>query len=141
MSDYIDTSALVAWLTIEAGSPNAIAWMESNAGADLVISDWSITEFAAALSRKLRKTEIDTSQRAEATATFTAAARLSLGVVAVQREHFQEAAQFASIYKLGLRSADALHLAVARSASARIVTLDKRQAEAAEALGIASLLL
>ena len=55
---------------------------------------------------------------------------------AVTRDHFAAAGRFAERFNLGLRAADALHIAIAAGHGATICTLDRRLAEAASALGV-----
>ena len=106
-----------------------------------MISDWVITEFASALSVKMRINQLSVEDRAKALSLFTRLKAESLTVVPVARDHFVAAAGFADQYGLGLRAGDALHVAVAAEQGATIATLDKRLAEAATALGVSADLL
>ena len=51
---YIDTSVLVAALTNESRTAEMQNWLASQRPEDLMISDWVMTEFSAALSIKVR---------------------------------------------------------------------------------------
>ena len=95
MTKYLDTSVLVSALTHEAASAGTRAWFDRQETGDLVISDWVVTEFSAALSIKLRTGAIVADQ-----------------------------------FALGLRAADALHLAVVLDHGAVMCTLDRRLADA-----------
>ena len=57
-------------------------------------------------------------------------------VVPVTRQHFHDAAHFVENYHLGLRAADALHIAVAIMHAATLVTRDKKLARASIPLGL-----
>jgi uncharacterized protein len=136
LSTYLDTSALVSVLTNEASAPRVNAWLGAQAPGSVLISEWTHTEVASALSLKIRTGELSLEARAEATAGFTKLVSASLPTLAVTGEHFVAAAGFVSRYDLGLRGGDALHLAVAREAGLSLVTLDVRMADAALQLGI-----
>ena len=133
---YLDTSVVVAALTSEARTSDIQRWLSQQPIDDLAISEWVVAEFSAALSIKMRERQIDPKRRADALAAF---ARLSTGsfeVLAVLGAHFRTAARFSENYVLGLRAADALHLAVAADHGAKLCTLDKRLEKAATALGV-----
>ena len=141
MTLYLDSSLLVAALTTESKTSEVQAWLIAQAAEQLAISDWVVTEFSAALSIKLRTTQIQAVHRTTALAAFTKLCTQSLTVMAVSSRHFRAAAQFADQYALGLRAGDALHLAICADHSATICTLDRRQSEAGSALGLGTLLL
>ena len=138
---YVDTSVLVAVFTQEDASSRATAWLRRSEPEGVAISEWVATEFAAALSAKIRTKHIDEAYRDNALRLFAMTVRGSMQVAAVTVEHFKRAAQFASDHKLGLRAGDALHLAIASDQGAILCTLDKRLASAGKALGFASRLI
>ncbi|MCE7951141.1 MAG: PIN domain-containing protein [Xanthomonadales bacterium PRO7] len=133
---YIDTSVLVAATTREARTASAQRWLASQPPNRLCISDWTITEFSAALSMKLRMGHLDESQRAEVLATFAAMTQDSFAVIPVMRNDFADAARLADQYGSGLRAGDALHLAIAANAGETIVSLDRILIKTALAAGI-----
>jgi predicted nucleic acid-binding protein len=133
---YLDTSVLVAALTVEAATGRVQAWMSIPPAEDFAISDWVITEFSSALSIKMRTGQIEASHRADALTAFTTLTSDSFVVLAVTRDQFRTAAHFAALHPLGLRAADALHLAVCADYGATLCTLDRRLGAAAAELGV-----
>jgi predicted nucleic acid-binding protein len=127
---------LVSALTREAATERVQVWLNQQDPVALMISDWVVTEFASALSVKIRTHQLRVEDRAKAMNLFTRLKAESLVVAPVTRGHFATAARFADQHGLGLRAGDALHLAVAADHGATIFTLDKRLAEAATALGV-----
>ncbi|MEG3086497.1 type II toxin-antitoxin system VapC family toxin [Sphingomonas sp. PB4P5] len=133
---YLDTSVIVAALTLEAHSERASDWMAAQDEGTLHVSEWSDTEVSSALALKMRTGILSTEKRAEALATWRGWRDRVLTLSPVESSHFMAAATFADQHKLGLRAGDALHLAIAAGAGLRIVTLDKTMAEAAPSFGI-----
>lgn len=127
---------LVAALTPEAATAQVRAWLGGQAPEALLISDWVATEISSALSLKLRTGALQPAHRAAALAAFHRMVADSLTVVTPTGLHFRNAALFVDREELGLRAADALHLAVAADLGATLVTLDQRLLRAGLALGV-----
>lgn len=135
MIRYLDTSVLVASLTLESKTTEVQRWLAGQVAGSLMISDWVITEFSAALSVKLRQGLLDARERAAAVKAFAEVTAASFVVSSVSPLHFRAGARLADQYSSGLRAGDALHLAIAIDAGAALCTLDRRLASAADALG------
>jgi len=77
-------------------------------------------------------------ERRDALQTFHHVVGMSFVTTAVMREDYRIAARLADQYTTGLRAGDALHLAVASSNGATLVSLDRSLVLAAEALAISA---
>ena len=133
---YIDASAIVAAVTAEARSDAVWNWLDRQLPGSVFVSDWTDTEVASALSRKLRTGQLDLEQRAIARSLWRTLRRESLHILGITPEHFAEASAFATQNTLNIRAGDALHLAIAAASGFTLVTLDTTMAKAAPVLGI-----
>lgn len=133
---YVDTSVLVSALTKETDTALSQVWLARQETSELTISDWTTTEFASALSMKLRTGALSADHRAAALSAFTSLCVESLRTLPVEREDFRAAARFADQSELTLRAGDALHLAICANRGASLCTLDRRLAEAAPRVGV-----
>jgi predicted nucleic acid-binding protein len=138
---YVDTSVFVGALTHEADTRRSQTWLAKQETSELTISDWTVTEFASALSIKLRTGALGAEHRAAALSAFTRLSAESLRVLQVAREDFRAAARYADQSQLNVRAGDALHLAICANHGAALCTLDRRLGEAARRVGVESVLL
>ena len=138
MSAYLDTSVLIPTLIAEPSTESVYDYLGA-INQELLISDFAATEVASALSRLIRMrllllTDGNASVRLADLDAWRAAMSLPVDIRAAD-------ARLAYIYvrrfALGLRAADALHLAIARRLEAALITLDRRLATVARELGIA----
>ncbi|HET9489062.1 MAG TPA: type II toxin-antitoxin system VapC family toxin [Methylomirabilota bacterium] len=136
---YCDTSALLKLYLPEPGSDEFNRVVEGR--VDVFVSDLAVTEATSALSRRLRQGELtgDVARRVQ----HAIVGRLDEGGyrrVELTREVHRRAEHFLlSLTETPLRTADALHLALATSApAASLASFDVRLAAAARAVGLAT---
>jgi predicted nucleic acid-binding protein len=134
---YCDTSLIIASMTREAHSPAVWQWLGTQSERRLYVSDWSDTEVSSALSLKVRTEQISAANRIQLMEAWRASIGTSYEQLGVSPENFATAARFIERYELGLRAADALHLAIAQSHGLAMATLDIRLRGAAIEYGVA----
>ena len=136
---YCDTSALLKLYLPEPGSDEFNEVVEGR--DDVLVSDLAVTEFISALARRLRQGSL--AREAARRLQHAILGRLDEGVyhrVELTRDVHRRAEQFLlSLPETPLRTADALHLALATSArAASLASFDARLAAAARAVGLAN---
>jgi len=137
---YLDTSVVVALLTREERSTQALEWLEQ-CRETLISSDWLITETHSALSIKQRHHGLSPQARQAAAEQFERLLRGGIELRSLDRGRFRQAAELLQNPELGLRAGDALHLAVAlHSRCSRLASFDGRMLLAGTALGLSSAL-
>jgi predicted nucleic acid-binding protein len=133
---YLDTSALVPAFIREAKSDAVVAWIESS-GARLVVSEWTITEFASAMAIKVRTGEITAALAKQAKTRFRDFGQKHCSIAVPQRSEFRRAAELAGDAGRKLRAGDALHLAIAEATRVQgILCLDETMSDSARAIGL-----
>jgi len=135
VSFYLDASAILAIL-VEEPSSQAVENFLSAADETLIVGDFAAAEVASGLSRRARTGSLDLAAANAGLAQFDAwraafTLDLDLHTGDVRLAHV-----FVRRFDLGLRAPDALHTAICRRGGHKLVTLDRRLATAAEALGV-----
>lgn len=131
---YVDTSVIVALLTVEPSTEAVTIWF-SGLKQIPVSSDWLLTEFSSAIAIKVRTGRLAEADARAVRREFQLLSSNGLRLVPVSRAAFKVAAHMAQAHRYGLRSGDSLHLAIAQEASARtIATLDGTMAKNAKRL-------
>ena len=131
---YLDTSAAVPLFVAEHSSELVDRWL-SECDVPVVSSDWMVTEFASALSIKERLGALAAKDAKVAWRSFETFCQSGLRLAPVSRNAFEVAAKLVREPSYGLRSGDALHLAVAKEIGAKIIsTLDATMASNAKRL-------
>jgi uncharacterized protein len=133
---YLDTNIVVALCVREGDSDRveaALAMMET----PFATSEWTRVEFTSAIGIKFRNRELSESLARRALADYYRALEPGLSVITPTREDYILAADYLQDLKSGLRSGDALHLAIAVNQKAtRFLTLDKTFIEAAREVSL-----
>ncbi|TCZ65343.1 type II toxin-antitoxin system VapC family toxin [Roseicella aquatilis] len=136
MTLYLDTSLLVSASSVETETGRSQAWLASRSQATLAISPWVFTESSSAAAMKIETGQIDRAVRDTILARFREFAADTLRLLPIEPADSRRAAQYADQHALGLRSGDALHLAVCAAHGATLCTLDRRLADAGPKLGV-----
>ena len=133
---YVDTSVIVALLTVEPRTQDVAAWYAGLRDTP-ACSDWLLTEFSSALSIKLRTGQINEANAKRVRKEFDLLTEGGLRIVPVSRSAFRRAAEMVSLHDHGLRAGDSLHLAVALELGAsHMATLDGTLAANAKRMGM-----
>jgi len=136
VSVYLDASVLVAFFTDDHFTPRADAFLDAYEDV-LIISDFAAAEFASVIARQVRTRDVSAATARDAFSSFDswtprAAQRVRLG-----SDDVVTAESLLRRLDLPLRTADAIHIAIARRMGASIATYDKKLAACAHALGTA----
>jgi predicted nucleic acid-binding protein len=132
---YVDTSVIIAYLTPEARSHAAQAFMLSG-GEPLAISSWSEVELLSALGVKLRTRQLSDVQAQDVVDSYSRLVAPHLHRLAADDADFRNAALLLNGWKTSLRAGDGLHLAIAAAHGATVYTLDHGLVAAGTILGI-----
>lgn len=133
---YVDTSALVALVVNETHSAAVTDWY-ANTPAALVAAVWCVPEFASALALEQRTGYLSAKQVDQAWERFKRLTANDVELFPVSALVFHRAAMLTLAPSNTLRAGDALHLACAEEAGARLIaTLDQAQAQAARRMSI-----
>lgn len=133
---YLDTSVIVALCVRERASERVEAAVAS-LGDALMISEWTRVEVVGAIGIKVRTRELKEPMARRALAGYYEAVEPGLQIVTPSREDYVLATDYLQTFASGLRSGDALHLAVAANRRvACLLTLDKGFIEATQGAGL-----
>lgn len=133
---YVDTSVIVALLTVEPKTQDVTAWYAGLRDTPFC-ADWLLTEFSSAISIKLRTRQLTETHAKRVHKEFNLLAAGGLRLVPVSRTAFSQAAEMVKQHRHRLRAWDSLHLAVALELGARhMATLDGTLAENAKRKGL-----
>lgn len=135
MTLYLDASVVTPTLVDEPASAPVATYLRTATEA-LILSDLAAAETASAISRLVRMNFLSADLAAERLGQFDAWRVSTTSTLDFQPSDFRLAEVFVRRFDLGLRAPDALHAAICRRGGHRLVTLDKRLAAAAEALGV-----
>lgn len=135
MTLYLDASVLVSLFRLDAHTDSA-ATIVAEAGGEAIVSDFARAEFAAVMGRLVRIGALTPEAIAIAFHNFDAWTLSVPQRASVVAADMEECESLLRRLDLGLRAPDALHIAMARRLSAKLVTFDNHMAKSARALGM-----
>ena len=135
MIAYADASLLVPLFVADRFAARAEAFLQAHRPR-LLVSDFGAAEFASAVSKKLRTGELAQDEAQAAFPAFDVWIAQHGPRLEVIPSDVVVAESWLRRLDLGLRTPDALNIAVAQRHGAALATFDLRMAEAARALGL-----
>jgi len=137
---YVDTSVLVAYYCPERLSEEAEKLLMKHPAP--AISSLTEVEFFSAVSQKVRRKEINLRDASRITAKFLAHLDVDYYTyVPLEGHHYRLARDWIGMFKMELRTLDAVHLAVASSEGLTLITSDQGLFKSARALAQEAILL
>ncbi len=134
MRRYIDTSILT---TVYCDEPQALRAQKLLQAGEPVISSLARLEFSSAVAKKLRMKTFTRTEAARIVSQFHEHIRAGIfAMQAVQESHYVLANEWVDTFSTGLRTMDALHLAIAASEGLPLATADDVMARSARSLGL-----
>jgi predicted nucleic acid-binding protein len=134
---YFDTSFLIPFFVDEPTSTRVEQFLKRQEPGQAAISRWTCIEFSAVIARRVRIGSMKRETAAEIEDAFDLLAAESFTVVTPTPHDFERAKQYLRRYETGLRSGDALHLAIASNQNAQsIYSLDVGLVRAGQMLGL-----
>ena len=141
-SFYLDTCLLVSLAFGDGGFPALEIWLEQAQSSSLWISQLVILELSDVLARSQRRGDRYADQVAGMHLMLSEFAKERLGLLEPRSPDFERACEWVKDSRSpALRSADALHLAIAQSHNLELITADQALVQAAQARGIPCLML
>lgn len=134
MAVYADTSLLTAYYCPERGSDQAQVYLTSQ--NSIAISWLTEVEMISALSKKVRQQTMSPGDARKIAKVFQT--HIDTGnyeILSIGASDYREANRFIDRFDTGLRTLDALHVALVLRANKTLATADIKLAEATERLG------
>lgn len=136
---YLDTSFIVPLYLREATSERVEVFLRAESPGSLVVSRWAKVEFASTLARNVRMNLQDERNARMLMQHFDEDTQKVFHLYTPLAADFTLAKELLlEAPALGLRGADALHLAAAQTQRLHLYTLDKPLLRAAETLGVSA---
>ena len=132
---YLDASSIVT-IFVEEPETQTIVDIVTACDTPPIVSDFAAGEVASAISRRLRERSFTETEARALLGQFDRWCRYATRVVEITSEDVSRAIALVRRFDLKLRMPDALHLAVAESRSAQLLTRDGLMGDAARLLGI-----
>jgi len=135
---YLDTSFIAPLILPEATSERIEKFVCGQKAGEMAVSHWTRIEFAGLIARRVLMRELKEEQGERAITAFNRLLADSFDIFLPALSDYELAIDLLNRHMSGLRSGDALHLAIAGNHRARFITLDKRLLRAAQLMGIAA---
>jgi predicted nucleic acid-binding protein len=124
--NYFDTSFLVPLFVDESTSSRVEQFLKRQDAGQIAVSQWTCVEFSGVIARRIRIGSMSGDSAARIESAFDTLTAESFVVIAPTPTDFELATRYLRRYETGLRSGDALHLAIASNHSAQaIYSLDE----------------
>ena len=134
---YFDTSFLTPLLLEEETSERVENYAIRQPAGELYISHWTRVEFASLIAREVRMGGLSVRDATKVIDQFEEMVEESCRVLLPTAADYELAKVLLATFSAGLRSGDALHLAIAKNHGAdKILSLDSGLLKAAKVLGI-----
>jgi uncharacterized protein len=133
---YLDTSFIAPIVLPEASSERIEDFMNRQQPGEMAVSHWTRVEFAGLVARRVRMKELSNEHATRAMAVFERLLADSILMILPSLSDYDLAAELLNHHNSGLRSGDALHLAIAQNRGADFFTLDAKLIKAARLIGI-----
>jgi predicted nucleic acid-binding protein len=134
---YFDTSFLAPLIREEPTSITVERFIAGLPVGTLAVSHWTRVEISSFLAREVRMGGMERQAAQEADALFDTVVTETFVTLLPNGADFDLAREYLGNYDTGLRSGDALHLAVARNNRAEaIYSFDKTMLKAGKILGL-----
>jgi predicted nucleic acid-binding protein len=134
---YFDTSFLAPLIIPEATSGKVAAFVRRLPAEEFAVSHWTRVEFSSLVAREVRMGGLDVQAATRADARFEAMVEESFSVLLPNADDFGLAKRYLGRFETGLRTGDALHLAVASNHRASVIySLDKTLLNAGKILDL-----
>jgi predicted nucleic acid-binding protein len=134
VSVYLDTSVLVSLFASDTMSHRADAFLRTDPSV-LIVSDFAVAEFASAIARHVRMQTLGAEAARIVFATFDAWIARETERVHTTGSDVASANAFLRRLDLGIRTPDALNIAIAQRIGAELFTFDEQMAIDARTLG------
>jgi predicted nucleic acid-binding protein len=137
VSVYLDASFLVSLYSTDAFSQRAIAFLRATKPV-LVVSDFAAAEFASAISKRVRVSQMTDSEGRRAIADFDTSAPQAMQRIHLETTDLAAADAYLRRFELKLRTADAINVAIAQRVGSELATFDARMVAVAQSIGLAT---
>lgn len=136
VGDYLDASALVLLVVAQPRQKDVLALI-AQAQQPPFISMFAVAEASSAVSKLVRTKTLSADDAMAALSDLDDWVSINARFIDVEPADIHQANLLVRQFELKLRTPDALHLAICRRLGARMVTLDKNLATAAQGVDVA----